>query len=58
MLPTHQRQMAMPLALAMMHAIFGRRLQCACMVLSGITKASHHLETALRLSKAEKTVES
>lgn len=58
MLPTHQRQMAMPLALAMMRAISGKRLHCACEVLSGITETSHHLETTLSLSKAEKTAES
>lgn len=54
MLPTHQHQMVTSLALAMTYAISGRRLQCACVVPSGITEASHHLETALSQSKAEK----
>lgn len=48
----------MSLALAMTHAISGRRLQWACVVLSVITEASYHLEIALSLSQAEKTAES
>lgn len=58
MLPTHQHQIIMSLALAMTHAISGRRLQWACVVLSVITEASYHLEIALSLSQAEKTAES